>query len=97
MRTKKSCGLSKFDFRNSATFRSLLPVPLLSSPFPSAQDGFKNQPKIFIELSVSLENKNLPEKDICTRFFTFNFFFVNQPDSTAKNTPKIAEVQLSSC
>ncbi len=63
--TKKSCGtavgdLQKFDFRNSATFSSLLPVPLLSSPFSSAQDGFKNQPKIFVELSVSLETKNLP-------------------------------------
>jgi hypothetical protein len=51
---------SKSDFRNSATFRSVLPIPLLSSPFSSAQDGFKNQPKIFLELSVSLENKNLP-------------------------------------
>jgi hypothetical protein len=66
----RSCGLKKVaelrlrtlksDFRNSATFSSLLLVPLLSSPFSSAHDGFKNQPKIFLELSVSLENKNLP-------------------------------------
>jgi hypothetical protein len=41
------CGPSKFDFRDSATFRSLMPIPLLSSPFSSAQDGFKNQQKIF--------------------------------------------------
>jgi hypothetical protein len=54
------CRPSKFDFRNSATLSSLLPIPLLSSPFSSAQDGLKNQPKIFVELSVSLENKNLP-------------------------------------
>jgi hypothetical protein len=53
------CGPSKFDFRNSATFSSLLPVLLLSSSFSSAQDGFENQPKIFLELSVSLETKNL--------------------------------------
>jgi hypothetical protein len=33
---------------------------LLSSPFSSAQDGFKNQLKIFLERSVSLETKNLP-------------------------------------
>jgi hypothetical protein len=54
LRTLKSCGSSKFDFR------ILLPVPLLSSPFSSAQDGIKNQLKIFLELSVSLETKNLP-------------------------------------
>jgi hypothetical protein len=54
------CGLSNFDFRNSATIRSLLPILLLSGTFSSAQDGFKNQPKIFLELSVSLEIKNLP-------------------------------------
>jgi hypothetical protein len=54
------CGPSKFDFRNSATINSLLPIPLLFSPFSSAQDGFKNQPRIFLELSISLETKNLP-------------------------------------
>jgi hypothetical protein len=54
------CGPSKFDFSNSTTFRSLLPLPLLFSPFFSAQDGFKNQPKIFLELFVSLETKILP-------------------------------------
>jgi hypothetical protein len=43
----KSCGTSKFDFRNSATLCSLLPVPLLSSPFSTAQDGFKINPKFF--------------------------------------------------
>jgi hypothetical protein len=55
-----NCRLSKFDFRNSATLRSLLPVPPFSSPSSSAQDRFKNQPKIILELSVSLETKNLP-------------------------------------
>jgi hypothetical protein len=54
LRTKKPL---KFDFRNSATFRSLLLVLLLSSPFSSAQDGLKKQPKIFLELSVSPETK----------------------------------------
>ncbi len=51
---------SNFDFRNSATLCSLLPNPLLSSTFSSSQDCFKNQPKIFLELSVSLEPINLP-------------------------------------
>jgi hypothetical protein len=63
LRTKKSCETAIADlqnlFRNSATFRSLLAVALLSSPFSSAQDGFKNQLKIVLELSVSLETKNL--------------------------------------
>ncbi len=54
------CGPSKFDFRNSATFHNLRPVLLLSCPFPTAQDGLKNQPKIFLESSVSMETKNLP-------------------------------------
>jgi hypothetical protein len=53
------CGPSKFDFRNPGTLRSLLPIPLLSSPFSSAQDGLKISQKIFLKLSV-LENKNLP-------------------------------------
>ncbi len=39
---KCDCGPSKFDFCNFASLRSLLPVPLLSSPFSSGQDGFKN-------------------------------------------------------
>jgi hypothetical protein len=54
------CRPSKFDFRNSATLSSFLPILILSSPFSSAQDGFKNQPKIFSELSVSMETRNLP-------------------------------------
>ncbi len=101
LRTKKSCGCncgpSKFDFRNSITLRSLLLVLLLSSPFSSDQDGFKNQPKIFLDLSVSLETKNLPSRGSCMRFFTSNFFCMNRLDYTAKNMPKIAEVKPSSC
>jgi hypothetical protein len=31
------------------------------------------------------------------RFFTFNIFFMNPLDSTAKNMPKDVEVKLSSC
>jgi hypothetical protein len=83
------CGPSKFDLRNSATFRSLLPVPLLSSPFSLAQDGFKNQKKFCRTVSFS-------GRDSGMRFFTSNFFFMNRSDSTAKNMQKIAEVKLSS-
>jgi hypothetical protein len=46
------CGPLKFDFRNSATLRSLWQVPLLSCSFSLAQDGLKNQPKILLESSV---------------------------------------------
>jgi hypothetical protein len=53
--TKKSCGIAIADLQNLTSA-----IPLLSSPFSSAQNGFKNQPKIFLDLSVSLENKNLP-------------------------------------
>jgi hypothetical protein len=64
LRTKKVSELRlwtfKIGFRNSATLPSLLPIPLLSDTFFSVQDGFKNQSKIFIKLSVSLETKNLP-------------------------------------
>jgi hypothetical protein len=90
---RRVVGLSKFDFRNSATLRSLLQIPLFDT-FSSAQDGCKNQPKIFLELSVSLETKNLPYRDSCKRFFPSNFFFMNRPDSTVKYMPKIAEMKL---
>jgi hypothetical protein len=79
-----SCGLKKvaelrlqtfkFDFRNSVTFRSLLPVRLLSRPFSSAQDGFKNQPKIFLEMSVFLETKNLLKGTETQDFLPPTFF-----------------------
>ncbi len=54
------CGSSKFVFCNSATLRSLRQALLLSRPFFSAQDGFKNGPKICIESFVSMETKNFP-------------------------------------
>ncbi len=67
----RSCGLKKVAELRLRTFKSWLPQfrnfqqspassVTFSSPYSSAQDGFKNQPKIFLELSVSLENKNLP-------------------------------------
>jgi hypothetical protein len=52
--------------------------PMLSSPFSSAQDGFKNQPKIFLELSVSLETKTCL-KGMVPRDFLPPIFF-HDPD-----------------
>jgi hypothetical protein len=64
LRTKKSCGTAIADLQKLTSaipqLCSLLPIPLLSGTISSAQDGFKNEPKIFLELSVSLETKNLP-------------------------------------
>jgi hypothetical protein len=65
LRTKKKlrncdCGPSKFDLHNSATLHSLRPVLILSCHFSSAQDGFKKQPKLFLESFISIETKNLP-------------------------------------
>jgi hypothetical protein len=62
LRIKKSCGTAIADLQNliSATLCILLPVLLLTSSFIPAQDGFKNQPKIFLELSISMETKNVP-------------------------------------
>ncbi len=90
------CGPSKFDFCNSATLHSLLTILLFSSPFSSAQDGFKKQPKIFLELSVS-GNQKLTLKGPLNKIFYLRFFFMNQPDFMAKNMKKIAEVKFSSC
>jgi hypothetical protein len=90
------CGLSKFDFRNSTTLRSLLPIQLLSGTFSSAQGGFKNQPKIFLELSISMEPKNLPERDSCTRYLPPICLHEPRLESMAKNMPNIAEMKLSS-
>jgi hypothetical protein len=67
-------GPSKFDFRNSATLCILLPVPLLSSPFSSAQDVFKNQPKIFLELPVSLETTTCLKETVAQDFLPSIFF-----------------------
>jgi hypothetical protein len=64
LRTKKYCGTALADLQKLTSaipqLCSILPIPSLSGTFFSAQDGFKNQPKIFLELSVSLEAKNLP-------------------------------------
>jgi hypothetical protein len=45
----KSCGTAIADLQNltSATLRSLLPIPLFSSPFSSAQYGLKINQKYF--------------------------------------------------
>ncbi len=49
LQTKKSCGIAIADLQEStsATLSSFLPVRLLSSPFSSAQDSFKNHQKYF--------------------------------------------------
>jgi hypothetical protein len=63
LQTKNSCGSAIAELQNlTSAIHQLSAVScqlLLSSPFSSAQDGFKNQPKIFFELSFSLETKNL--------------------------------------
>jgi hypothetical protein len=66
------CGSSKFDFRNSTTLSSFLPILLLSSPRTVLK--ILDLSKIFLELSVFMENKNLPEKDSSTRLLTSDFF-----------------------
>ncbi len=108
LRSKKSCGIAIADLQNLTSaipqlstvsniiFKknsSLLPIPLRSSPFSSAQDGFKNKPKLFSELFVPLETK-LTLKGQLHEIFYLRFFCSN---SMAKNMPKIAEVKLSSC
>jgi hypothetical protein len=64
LRTKKSCGTAIADLQNLTSAIPQLSQspasPLLSSPVSSAQDGFKNQPKRFLESCVSLKTKNLP-------------------------------------
>jgi hypothetical protein len=55
---KFDCGPSKFDFRNSATLSSFLPVPLLSVSFPQLRMVLKINKNIF-RVSVSLA-ENLP-------------------------------------
>jgi hypothetical protein len=62
---QKSCGTAIADLQKLTSA-----IPQLSAvscqfryflvPFSSAQEGFKNQSKILLELSVSLEAKNWP-------------------------------------
>ncbi len=85
----QNCGLkkvaelqsrtSRFDFRNSATLCSLRQVKLLSCPFSSAQDVFKNQPKMFLELSVSMKTKKVPWRGTSTIFLASDFFSWSDP------------------
>ncbi len=65
----RNCGLKKVAKLRFPTFKIWLSqchsspasfTTVLSSPFSSAQDGFKKQPTIFLEPFVSMENKNLP-------------------------------------
>ncbi len=67
LRTKKICETAIADLHNlTSAILQLCAVSgqfhyfLVSSPFSSAQDGFKKQPTLFLEPFVSLENKNLP-------------------------------------
>jgi hypothetical protein len=65
----RSCVLKKVVELQLRAFKILLPQflnypqspasSLLSSPFSSTQDGYKNQPNMYLELSVCLETKNL--------------------------------------
>jgi hypothetical protein len=65
LRTEKSCGTAVADLQNLTSA-----IPHLSAvscqfryflvPFPLLRVDLKINPKIFSELSVSLENKNLP-------------------------------------
>ncbi len=88
-------GPSKFHFCNSATLCSLLSVPLLSSPFSSAQDDFKIIKNIFGTVCFS-GNQKLALKGQLHEIFNLQFFFINQQDSLAKNILKIEEGKLSS-
>jgi hypothetical protein len=65
LQTKKSCRTAIVEVQILTSAISQLSAAscqfcYLSSPFSSAQDGFKNHPTIFLELSVSLETKILP-------------------------------------
>jgi hypothetical protein len=88
------CGPSKFDFFNSATLCSLRPLQLLSCPFSSAQDVFKNQPKNFYNI-LSMETKHVPYWDSSTRFLTSNFFSWIVPIWIPDSYPKFGRSYLS--
>ncbi len=68
------CRLSKFDFCNSATLRSLLPVPLLSSRFSAAQGSFKNQLKIFLDCLFLCKPKTCLKGTVAQDFLASVFF-----------------------
>jgi hypothetical protein len=81
LRTKTSCGIAIADLQNLTSA-----IPQLSTvscqfryvivPFASAQDGFKNQPKLFLELFVSLETKLALKGQLHEIFFSD--FFVDE-------------------
>jgi hypothetical protein len=78
LRTKKSCRTA---IANPQNLTSAIPQlsavscqSLLSGTFSSAQDGFKNQLKIFFKLSVSLRKNQNALKGQLHEIFTSNFF-----------------------
>ncbi len=70
-----NCGPSKFDFRNSATLCSLLLIPLLSSPFSSAQGGCKKSTKNIFSNVCLYGNQKLVLKGQLHDIFDLQFFF----------------------
>jgi hypothetical protein len=91
------CGPSNFDFRNSATIRSLLPILLLLVPFTQLRMVLKSIKNSFRTVCFS-GNKKLALKGQLHEIFCLRFFF-HEPrlDFMAKNMPKIVEMKLSSC
>jgi hypothetical protein len=85
----RNCRLKKVAELRMRTFKiwlpqtlsRLCPVSLLSSHFSSARDGFKKQPKIFLKLFVSMENKTCL-KGTVARDFCPPIFFLNQQYGT---------------
>ncbi len=83
---KRNCRLKKVAELQLPTFKIWLPqlstiygqFSYFIVPFPSS-GCFKNQPKIFFELSFPMETKNLPQRDCSTRFLAYQFFFMNWP------------------
>ncbi len=71
----------------SATLCCLLPVPLLSSPFFSAQDGFKNQPKILRTVCFS-GNQKFALKGQLPKIFSSYFIY---HESTGFHSQKYAK------
>jgi hypothetical protein len=89
LRTKKSCGTAIADLQNltSATLCSLLPIPLLSGTFSSAQDCLVLwKPKTCLKGTV-----------VQDYFLPLIFFHEPRPDSTVNDMLKIGKMKLSSC
>ncbi len=91
------CGPLKFDFRNSATFPSLLPVRCFQGPFPHLRMVLKINQKYISNPLFLWTPKTCLKGTVARDFLPPDFFLHESTGSYSQKYAKIAELKLPSC